>query len=72
MNTRNTPCLVLGTFSEEVVKNRYLFSVMSGDRCPLRGNQEIVICVAITDNVTVSGRVVTVVTIPLLDFIMIH
>ena len=48
MNTRNTPCLVLVIFSDEVVKtnfpllslDRYLLGVVIGDRHIPRGSKE--------------------------------
>ena len=62
--------LVLITFSDEVIKilflilllNRYLFSVMAGDRCTF--------CHWM--HVTVHRSVGQVVTITLLDYVMIH
>ena len=51
MVTKNTPCLVIVIFSDEVVKmnflillpDRYLFSVVSGNRYLPRGGKENVL-----------------------------
>ena len=60
--TRNTPCLVIVIFSDEVVKmkfqllcrDRYLFSVVSGNRYLPRGCKENVLSTTITGDVTMS------------------
>ena len=79
MVTRNTSSLLLVAFSDEVAKiefllllYRYLFSVVSGDRYLPRGSKENVLSVTISRNVTVSRKAVPALTIPLLDFAMIH
>ena len=49
MVTRNTPSLVIVIFSDEVVKMKflllcldgYLFSVVSADKCLLRGDKKM-------------------------------
>ena len=69
----NTPCLVLVTFSDEVVKincpllslDRYLLSVVIGDRHIPRGSN--VLSFTIAQNVTVTRWVMPAVTMPFLN-----
>ena len=86
MDTRNTPCLVIVIFSDELVKikfllqikflllclDRYLFSAVIGNRYLPRGSKENVFSIAIIGSVTMSRQVILVVTILFLDFVMIH
>ena len=62
MITRNTPHLLTVIFSDEVIKmnflplclDRYLFSVVSGNRYLFRGSKENVLSITITGNITMS------------------
>ena len=62
MITRNTPCLVIVIFSDEVVKmkyliiflERYLLNVVIGNRYQPRGSKENVLSNTITGNVTMA------------------
>ena len=76
MVTRNAPHLVIVIFSDEVVKmeflDRYLFSVVIENRYLPRGSKENVLSITITQNVTMSRKVLLVVTILFLDFVIIH
>ena len=62
MVTRNTPCLVIVRFSDEVVKmkflllclDRYLCSVVSGNGYLPRGSKENILSTTITGNLTMS------------------
>ena len=49
--------------------NRYLFSVVNGNRYLPRGSKENVLSITITENVTMPRYVVLVV---FLDFVVIH
>ena len=76
MVTRNTPCLIIVILSDEVVNmkflllclDRYLFSVVSGNRCLPRGIKENVLSTTFTRNITMSRHGVLV----FLDFVMFH
>ena len=65
---RNTPCLVIVIFLDEVVKmkflllflDKYLFSVVVGNRYLPRGSKENVLFIIIFGNVTMSRYVVLV------------
>ena len=79
MVTKNTLCLVIVIFSDEVVKisfllclDRYLSSAVCGNRYLPRGSKENVLSIPITGNVTMSRLVVPVVTVLFLDFVMFH
>ena len=61
MVTKNTLCLVIVIFADEVVKisfllclDRYLSSVVCGNRYLPRGSKENVLSIPITGNVTMS------------------
>ena len=76
MVTRDILHLTIVTFLDVVVKNNfpllpvdwYLFRVVSGNRYLPRGSNENTVYITSTGNVSVSRWV----TIPLLDFVMIH
>ena len=80
MVTREILHLTIDTFLDVVVKNNfpllpvdwYLFRVVSGNRYLPRGSNENTLYITSTGNVSVSRWVITLVTIPLLDFVMIH
>ena len=62
MGTRNTLCLVIVIFSDEVVKmnflllceDRYLFNVVSDNIYLNKGSKENVISTSITENIIMS------------------
>ena len=62
MVTRNTPCLVIVIFSHEVVKmeflplrlDKYLLTVVSGNRYLPRGSKENICSTTITGSITMS------------------
>ena len=68
MDTRNTPCLVIVIFSDEVVKikflllclGRYLFSAVIGNRYLPGGSKENVFSIVIIGSVTMSTQVMLV------------
>ena len=78
--TRDILHLTIVTFLDVVVKKNvplitvdwYLFRVVTGNRYLPRGSNEHAIIKTINGNVSVSTWVKTLVTIPLLDFVMIH
>ena len=80
MVTRDILYLTTDTFLDVVVKSNfpllsvgwYLFRVVSGNRYLLRGSNENTLFITSTCNVSVSRWVTTLVTIPLLNFVMIH
>ena len=72
--------LTIVTFFDVVVKKNflllpvdwYLFQVVTGNRYLPRGSYENALFITGTGNVFVSKWEITLVTIPLLDFVMIH
>ena len=50
----------------------YLFQVVTGNRYLPIGSNENILFITSTGNVSVSRWVISLVTIPLLDFLMIH
>ena len=78
--TRDILHLTIVTFLIVVVKKNfpllpvdwYLFWVVTGNRYLSRGSNENALFITSTGNVSVSRWVITLVTIPLLDFVMIH
>ena len=80
MVTRDILHLTIVTFLDVVVKKNfpllhvdwYLVRVVIGNRYLPRGSNENAIFITSTDNVSVSRWVITLVTIPLSDFVMIH
>ena len=77
MVTRDIIHLSIVTFLDVVVKfftllpvDWYLFQVVTGNSYLPRGSNENALF--ITGKVSVSRWVITLVTIPLLDFVMIH
>ena len=72
--------LTIVTFLDEVVKKNfpllsvswYLFQVMTGNRWVPRGSNENTLFITSIGNESVSRWVITLVTILLLDFVMIH
>ena len=60
---KNFPLLSLGG---------YLFTVVSSNRYLPRGTNENILCITNTCNVFVIRWVIPLVTVPLLDFVMIH
>ena len=79
MVTRDILHLTIVTFLDIVVKKNfplllvdwYLFRVVTGKRYLPRGSNENALFITSTGNVSVSRWVITLVTIPLLDFAMI-
>ena len=80
MITRDILHLTIVTFLDVVVKKNfplqpidwYLFRVVTGNRYLPRGSNENALFITSTGNVSVSIWVLTLVTIPLLNFVMIH
>ena len=80
MVTRDILHLTIVTFLDLVVKNNYpllpvdwyMFRVVTGNRYLPRGSNENALFITNTGNVSVSRWVITLVTIPLLDFVMIN
>ena len=80
MATRNILHLTIVTFLDVVVKKNflllsvgwYLFRVVSANRYLPQGSSENTLCITTTGNVFVARWVVPPVTIPILDFVMIH
>ena len=80
MVTRDILHLTIATFLDVVVKKNfpllpvdwYVFQVVTGNRYLPRGSNENALFITSTGNVSVSRWVLTLVTIPLLDFVMIH
>ena len=80
MVARDILHLTIVTFLDVVVKKNfsllpvdwYLFRVVTGNRYLPRDGNENALFVTSTGNVSVSRWVITLVTIPLLDFVMIH
>ena len=80
MVTRDILHLTIATFLDVVVKKNfpllpvdwYVFRVVTGNRYLPRGSNENALFITSTGNVSVSRWVLTLVTIPLLDFVMIH
>ena len=72
--------LIIATFLDVVVKRNfpllpvdwYLFIEVHGNRYLPRSTNENALYITSTGNVSVNRWVITLVTIPLLDFIMIH
>ena len=72
--------LTIVTFLDVVVKKnfpllsvgRYLFRVVTGNKYLLRGSNENAHFITSTGSISVSRWVITLVTITLLDFFMIH
>ena len=79
MATRDILHLTIVTFLDVMVKKNfplqpvdcYLFRVVTGNRYLPRGSNKNVLFITSTGNVSVSRWVITLVTIPLLDFDMI-
>ena len=80
MVTRDILYLAIVTFLDVVAKNNfpllpigwYLFHVVTGNRDLPRGSDEKALLITSTGNVSVSRWVITLITIPLLDFVTIH
>ena len=80
MVTRDILHLIIVTLLDAVVKKNclllsvdwYLFRVLSGNRYLLRDINENGLYITWTGNASVSRWVIPLVTIPLLDFVMIH
>ena len=80
MVTWNILHLTIVAFLDVVVKKNflllpvdwYLFRVVTGNRYLTRGSNENALFITSTSNVSVSRWVITLVAIPLLDFVMIH
>ena len=80
MVTRDILHLTIVTFLDVVVKKNfpllpvdwYLFRVVTGNRYLLRGSNKNALFIISTGNVSVGRWVITLVTIPLLDFVMIY
>ena len=80
MVIRDILYLKVDTFLDVVVKKKfpvlsvgwYLFRVVSGNRYLPIGSNENTHCITSTGNVFVAKWVISLVTIPLLDFVMIH
>ena len=78
--TATRDILTIVTFLDVVVKENfpllpvdwYLFSVVTGNRYLPRSSNENALFITSTGNVSVSRWVITLVTIPLLDFVMIQ
>ena len=78
--TRDILHLTIVTFLDVVVKKNfpllpvdwYLFPVVIGNRYIPRGSNETALYITSTGNVSVARWVIPLVTIPLLDFVMIH
>ena len=80
MVTRDILHLTTVTFLDVVVKKNfplllvywYLFQIVTGNGYLSRSSNENALFITSTANVSVSRWVITLVTIPLLDFVMIH
>ena len=79
MVTTDTLYLTIDTFLDVVVKkisllflDWYFFSLVTGNRYLRRGSNGNVLCITTTFNVFVGRWVMPLVTIPFLDFNMIH
>ena len=80
MVTRDILYLTIGTLLDIVVKKNfslllvgwYVFRVMNGNRYLPRDSNGNTLCITSTGNVFVASWVIPLVTIPLLDFVMIH
>ena len=80
MVTRYILYLTVDTFLDVMVKKNfpllslgwYLFRVVSGNRYLPIGSNENELCITSTGNVFVASWEIPLVTIPLLDFVMIH
>ena len=80
MVTKDILHLTIVTLLDEVVKKNfpllpvdwYLFRVMIGNRYLSRGSNENALFITSTSNASISRWVIPLVTIPLLDFVMIH
>ena len=80
MVTRDILHLTIVTYLDVVLKKNfpllpvdwYLFRVVTDNRYLPRGSNENALHITSTGNVSVSRWVITLVTIPLLDFVMIH
>ena len=80
MLTKDILHLTIVTLLDVVVKKNfrllpvdwYLFRVMTGNRYLPRGSNENTLCIKSTGYISVSTWVTILVTIPLLDFVMIH
>ena len=80
MVTRDILYLTIGTLLDIVVKKNfslllvgwYVFRVMSGNRYLPRDSNGNTLCITSSGNVFVASWVIPLVTIPLLDFVMIH
>ena len=80
MVTKDILHLTKVTFLDVVVKKNfpllpidwYLFQVVTGNRYIPRGSNENSLFINSTGNVSVTRWVITLVTILLLDFVMIH
>ena len=80
MVTRDILHLTIDTFLDAVLKKNfpllsvdwYLFRVVSGNRYLPRDSNENTLDITCTGNASVSRWVIPLVTIPLLDFVMIH
>ena len=80
MVTRDILHLTIVTFLDVVVKKNfpllpvdwYLFQVVTGNRYLPRSSTDKALFITSTGNVSVSRWVITLVTIPLLDLVMIH
>ena len=78
--TRDILHLTIVTFLDAVVKKNfpllpadwYLSQVMTGNRYLPKGSNENALFITSTGNVSVNKWVITLVTIQLLDFVMIH
>ena len=72
--------LTIVTFLDVVVKKNFtwlpvdwcMFWVVTGNRYPPRGSNENTLFITSTGNVSVRRWVITLVTMPLLDFVTIH
>ena len=80
MVTRDTPYLTIDTFLDVVVKKIfpllslgwYLFTVVYHNRYLTRGSNGNACSVTMNGNVSAAIWVIPLVTIPFLDFVMIH
>ena len=80
MATRDILHPIIVTFLDVVIKRNlpllpvdwYLFRVMTGNRYLPRGSNENALFMTSTGNVSVSRWLITLATIPLLDFVMIQ
>ena len=80
MITRDPPYLTVDTFLEVVVKMEipllslvcYMVNMVSDTRYLPRGSNENTLCITTTGYVFVNRWAIPLVTIPFLDFVMIH